>query len=151
MPKVKSKQNRMEIRITDAFLKMLDELAQEEGCSKTEVIEKCVRHYYTEDTLDENLILACMGTLEKKIDWLNNKTETFYKLIYYVLPFIIAHLPQLPKDKKEAQAVLDSGTQRMTNLVWGFRRVEKEKDISFVQQVWGDTQETLEETYMRSK
>jgi len=138
-------------RMDENVSKMLGELAEEEGVSKTSMLETCIRNYYTQETVDENIILARFSTLEKKVDWLNNKTETFYKLINYVLPFIIAHLPPLPKDKNEAQAVLDSGTQRMTSLVWGFRRQEKEKDISFVQQVWGDTQETLEETYMRSK
>ena len=130
--------------------KMLDELANEEGITRTAMLEMCVRHYYAQDTLDENIILARFSTLSKKVDWLNNKTETFYKLINFVLPYIIAHLPQLPKDKKEAQAILDSGTERMTSLIWSFRKIEKEKDISFVQQVWGDTQENLEETYERS-
>lgn len=146
-----TKSGRLNIRFDAAVEKLLEELCDEEHLSKTGMVEKCIRNYYTQETVDENILLARMSTLEKKVDWLNNKTETFYKLINHVLPFIIAHLPPLPKDKAEAQAVLDSGTQRMTSLIWSFRRQEKEKDISFVQQVWGDTQETLEETYMRSK
>ena len=147
----KKKIVRLDLRINESFSSMLDELAEEEGLSKTAILENCVRRYYMEESVDENLFLARMSTLEKKLDWLNNKTETFYKLVYHILPFILAHLPPLPKDKAAAQAVLDSGSQRMTSLVLGFRKMEKENDISFVQKVWGDTQETLEETYMRSR
>ncbi len=147
----KKKKNRFELRMDDAMVKMIEELAKEEGVSKAEMVETCIRHYYTEDVLDENLILGRMSTLEKKIDWLNNKTETFYKLAYAFMQYVVTFLPALPKDKTEAQGILDSGAERFSKFVMKFRKIEKAEDISFVQQVWGDTQETLEETYMRSK
>ena len=35
----------------------------------------------------------------------------------------------------------------MLNLVMAFRKSEQANDISFAQQIWGDTQETLKENY----
>ena len=147
---MKKKITDIHIRMDQAICEMIETLCKEENLSRTEVIERCIRQYYTEDTLDENLLLARMTALEKKIDWLNNKTETFYKLAYAFMQYVVTFLPALPKDKTEAQMILDGGAERFANLVKRFRKTEKEVDISFVQQVWGDTQETLEESFMRS-
>lgn len=138
---------RVELRLNKPSFKMIEELKEENGLSRNKMIEECIKLYYTQGTVDEHILLARIMQLEKKIDWLNNKTELFYKLINFILPFFIAHLPDLPTDKKEGQIVLDKGSRKMLNLVMAFRKSEQANDISFAQQIWGDTQETLKENY----
>lgn len=127
--------------------RMLDELSAEEGDSKSALVERLVRERYVRDASDATLIFGRMSAIEKRMDMLDNKSELFYKLMTYALPFFIAHMPQLPTDFRQAEMALKDGQQRMVQLIMKYREQAKERDISFVQQIWGDSQETVGETY----
>lgn len=137
-------------RIKESTNKQLSDLAKEWGLSETAVIERLVSNAWNTTVTDENIILARLTAIDKRIALLSNKCETFFKLIYFILPNIFARLPPLPKGKDEAGLALDRGSNVMQKLVALFRKDEREHDIRFLQSVYGDTQEALEESYERS-
>lgn len=109
------------------------------------MFERLVLEKYSEDAVDENLLLARMGVVERKLSLVNEKSETFFKLAYYIMPYMLACMADLPKDKEQARFALDNGASRMKRLVTKFRADEKQNDIGFVESVFGTSQETLRE------
>lgn len=136
-------------RIKDNRARQIEKLAEEWKMSETAAIEDLILKAYSETVTDENIIMAQLAALEKKLSQLSNKCDTFFKLIYFILPNLFARLPPLPKGKDEAQISLNRGSTVMQKLVTLFRKDEKEHDISFLQSVYGDTQESLAEGYER--
>ncbi len=141
---------RKTIRFRETTCKKIADLSKEWGLSENTVIEKLISNAWNTSVTDENIILARLTAIDKRIALLSNKCETFFKLIYFILPNIFARLPPLPKGKDEASLALDRGSNVMQKLVALFRKDEREHDIRFLQSVYGDTQEALEESYERS-
>lgn len=123
--------------------------AAENNISMNMAIENCCANFLDSSVSDDSLILARMSGLEQGLSRLDGKCETFFKLIASMCPFFLAHLPRLPRDADEANAVLKNGSARMTSLIMNFRKQERATDISFVQQIWGDIQEAVAEEYRR--
>ncbi len=146
------KQNsiKKQIRLKETTCKQIVDLGKEWGLSETAVIERLVSNAWNNNVTDENIILARLTAIDKRNALLSNKCETFFKLIYFILPNVFARLPPLPKGKDEAGLALDRGSNVMQKLVALFRKDEREHDIRFLQSVYGDTQEALEEGYERS-
>ena len=147
MAKLESMQKKFNLR--KPVCSQIAELAEEKGVSETAVVEMAVNNYYSQDTFAENIILGRMSVLEKKFSNLDSKTDTFYRFIHFILPNIFSRMAPLPKDKGERDVVLGNGSKIMYNLLLLFRRDEKKNHLSYMQSVYGDSQETLEETYDR--
>lgn len=142
-----SKKNAISSRynIRENIDQMINELSVEYGISKSSVIEKAISEMYNRDTVDENILLARMATIERKMGYTDKKVETLSGLLVYVLPLIFAGLPALPKGKDERQMILDAATQRMEEAVRGYRKYKQKTGLSFMQSVYGDSLEALEE------
>ena len=125
----------------------IEELAEEAGVTNTEAVINAILFRYNADVMDEHIVLGRITQMQKKLDYMDKKLETFSSLIYYIIPYFLAVHPDLPKDKTESTNQLNKGSQKMMNLVMNFRKWLKTEKISFVQSVFGDSQETLEQTY----
>ncbi len=132
--------SKITVEVRTSVMKKFKELAGEAGLSQNAMFERLVLEKYSEDAVDENLLLARMGVVEKKLSLVNEKSETFFKLAYYIMPYMLACMADLPKDKEQARFALDNGAARMK-----FRADEKQNDIGFVESVFGTSQETLRE------
>jgi len=128
--------------------KKIEDLADEAGVSKTEAVIDAILMKYNSDIVDEHIILGRITQLQKKLDMMDKKMETFFSLIYYIIPYFLSIHPDLPKDKVESSNLLKKGAVKMKNLVTNFRKYLKVEKISFVQSVFGDSQETLEQTFI---
>lgn len=137
--------SKITVEVRTSVMKKFKELAGEAGLSQNAMFERLVLEKYSEDAVDENLLLARMGVVEKKLSLVNEKSETFFKLAYYIMPYMLACMADLPKDKEQARFALDNGAARMKRLVTKFRAEEKQNDIGFVESVFGTSQETLRE------
>ena len=140
MPKLeKSVQKR--IRLSGEGEKMLEELAEENNMSENKVFETALKLYYTQEIMDEHIVLARINALERQLRHTDKKLETFSNLMYFLVPYFLATQPDLPKNKDEATLVLNKGTNKMVNLVSQFRKYCRTEKIGFMQSVWGDFQE----------
>lgn len=139
---------RKEYNLPKDIIEKIEELADEAGVTNTEAVINAILYRYNADVMDEHIVLGRMTQLQKKLDYIDKKIETFSSLIYYIIPYFLAIHPDLPKDKTESTNLLNRGSQKMRNLVMKFRNWLKTEKISFVQSVFGDNQETLEQTYV---
>lgn len=130
-------------RFTNETITQIQELAQEKGVSQTQIIEMAVHNLYSQDTFDENIVLARMTTIEKQFSYLDKKCDTFFRFIHFILPNLFSRLAPLPHDKTERGLVLDNGSNIIYNLIMLFRKDEKKNHLSYMQSVYGDTQEDL--------
>ena len=144
---VKKGHIRKEYNLPEDIVNKIEELANEAGVTNTEAVINAILFKYNADVMDEHSVLGRMSQLQKKMDYIDKKLETFSSLIYYIIPYFLAVHPDLPKDKNESTNQLNKGSQKMMNLVMNFRKWLKTEKISFVQSVFGDSQETLEQTY----
>lgn len=127
---------------------MIEQLASETGVTNTEAVINSITFKYNSELIDEHIILGRITQLQKKLDQIDKKLETFTSLIYYIIPYFLAVHPELPKDKDESRIQLKKAAYQMSNMVKNYRKLLKTEKISFIQSVFGDTQETLEQTYM---
>ena len=126
----------------------IEQIANEGGITNTDAVIEAILFKYNCEVTDEHILLGRMTQIQKKMDYLDKKLETFSSLIYYLIPYFLAVHPDLPKDKQESANQLDKAAQKMTNMVMNFRKYLKSEKISFVQSVFGDSQESLEQTYI---
>lgn len=135
------------IRLKNATWKQVEELAEEKNISMTKVIEEAVQHLYSEDIIDENIILGRISVMQKKLQYMENKNETFYKLMSFFVEMIFCRLPELPKEPNAKKVLFEKNANLMSQLIISFRKKQQQDDIGFMQSVYGDSQETLEEKY----
>ena len=126
----------------------IEEMANESGVTNTDAVINAILFKYNNEVTDEHILLGRMTQIQKKLDYLDKKIETFSSLIYYLIPYFLAVHPDLPRDKQESATQLNKATQKMKNMVINFRKYLKSEKISFVQSVFGDSQESLEQTYI---
>lgn len=134
--------------LPDHICQKIEEMASESGVTNTDAVINAILFKYNNEVTDEHILLGRMTQMQKKMDYLDKKVETFTSLIYYLIPYFLAVQPDLPKDRQESAIQLDKATQKMKNIVMNFRKYLKTEKISFVQSVFGDSQEVLEQTYI---
>lgn len=138
-------------RFSEKEYSMIRELAEEKNISENQVMVNALELYYSDNVVPEHIILGRITQLEQKLGFMDKKIETFSSLMYYILPFIFAGLPDLPNDRSQSQLIIDKSAYRFKLMVQGFKNYQRKENISFVQSIWGDLQETLEETYKENK
>lgn len=135
------------IRIKDATWKQAEELAAEKSVSVTKVIEEAIQLMYAQDVVDENIILGRLSIIEQNLRYMKTRDETAYKLINYLIEMIFCRLPDLPNESDAKRIIFEKNAKLMSQIYVSFRKKEQQEDISFMQSVFGDSQEVLEEKY----
>ena len=59
--------SKITVEVRTSVMKKFKELAGEAGLSQNAMFERLVLEKYSEDAVDENLLLARMGVVEKKL------------------------------------------------------------------------------------
>lgn len=139
------------LRLDNKVLEHIKELADEEGCSETQVIENAVNVYYTKEILPEHILMGRMNQVQAQLTAIDRKLETLAGIYYMVEPYLIGVLPPLPKnevdkDGKKYNPALDKGNDIFMKLIINYRNQMKTHKISFMQNVWADMQEKLDMT-----
>ena len=139
------------LRLDNKVLEHIKELADEECCSETQIIENAVNIYYTKEILPEHILMGRMNQLQAQLTAIDRKLETFAGIYYMVEPYLIGVLPPLPKnqvdkDGKKYNPALDKGNDIFMKLIINYRNQMKTHKISFMQNVWADMQEKLDMT-----
>lgn len=139
------------LRLDNKVLEHIKELADEEGCSETQVIENAVNVYYTKEILPEHILMGRMNQVQAQLTAIDRKLETLAGIYYMVEPYLIGVLPPLPKnevdkDGKKYNPALDKGNDIFMKLIINYRNQMKTHKISFMQNVWADMQERLDMT-----
>lgn len=128
--------------------KKIEELAEEKGVSNTEAVIDAVLFKYNADIVDEHILLGRMTQLQKKLDHIDKKVETISNLICFAAPYLLALHPKLPKDKTEANLQLLESSKIFKDIVDSYRNWLKSEKISFMQSIFGDSQESLQQTFL---
>lgn len=105
------------------------ERAREEDVSFTRLVEKAVDVFVCKNERAFYVELARMTNVEKRLQYLGNKSETFYKLAYYMLPMLFARLPELPKDVFVRR--MDVSVKKFEKNVRDFRKKNREENMQF--------------------
>lgn len=133
----------------------IEELAKEECCSETQILENALNIYYTKEIVPEHIILGRISQMQNQLTAIDRKLETFAGIFYMVMPYILGVIPPLPKnevdkDGKKYNPGLDKGNDIFTKLIINYRNQMKTHKISFMQNVWADMQEKLDMTQINS-
>ena len=65
----------------------IEELAEEAGVTNTEAVINAILFRYNADVMDEHIVLGRITQMQKKLDYMDKKLETFSSLIYYIIPY----------------------------------------------------------------
>lgn len=139
------------LRLNNTVLNHIKELAEEECCSETQIIENAVNIYYTKEILPEHILMGRMNQVQAQLTAIDRKLETFAGIYYMVMPYILGVVPPLPKNEvdkngKKYNPALDKGNDIFMKLIINYRNQMKTHKISFMQNVWADMQEKLDMT-----
>ena len=85
------------MRIKKLVAEHLKELADEEGCSETQIVENALNIYYSKEIMPEHIVLGRMTQIENQLTAIDRKLETFAGVFYLTMPYIMGVLPPLPK------------------------------------------------------
>lgn len=148
---MKKNSTQKKFNLTDVTLEQLQEIAGDEGCSETKVVEAAVALYYQKEIVPEHILMGRMSQLQSQLTAIDRKLETFAGIYYMTMPYILGVLPPLPKnevnkDGRKYNPALDKGNDIFTKLVINYRNQMKTHKISFMQNVWADMQEKLDMT-----
>ena len=139
------------MRLKKLVAEHLKELADEEGCSETQIVENALNIYYSKEIMPEHIVLGRMTQIENQLTAIDRKLETFAGVFYLTMPYIMGVLPPLPnneidKDGRKYNPALDKGNDIFTKIIRNYRTQMKTHKISFMQNVWADMQEKLDMT-----
>ena len=139
------------MRIKKLVAEHLKELADEEGCSETQIVENALNIYYSKEIMPEHIVLGRMTQIENQLTAIDRKLETFAGVFYLTMPYIMGVLPPRPnneidKDGRKYNPALDKGNDIFTKIIRNYRNQMKTHKISFMQNVWADMQEKLDMT-----
>lgn len=156
MAKINCKEKKF--RLSDLTLEHLNELAEEDGCSETKIVEQAINYYYTKEILPEHILMGRMNQLKEQFTVMDRKLETLSGLFYMLMPIFLGSLT-LPEDIKSGDKtsltldpLLEKGNNRFMKQIINYRRNIKAHKISFMQNVWMDTEaEHLNMTEMDEK
>ena len=138
-------------RLRNIVAEHLKDLAEEEACSETQIIENALNLYYSKEVMPEHIVLGRITQMQNQLTAIDRKLETFAGIFYLVMPYIFGVLPPLPKnevdkDGRKFNPALDKGNDIFTKLIINYRNQMKTHKISFMQNVWADMQEKLDMT-----
>ena len=139
------------MRLKKLVAEHLKELADEEGCSETQIVENALNIYYSKEIMPEHIVLGRITQIENQLTAIDRKLETFAGVFYLTMPYIMGVLPPLPnneidKDGRKYNPALDKGNDIFTKIIRHYRNQMKTHKISFMQNVWADMQEKLDMT-----
>lgn len=143
------------MRLRSIVAEHLKELAEEEACSETQIIENALNLYYQKEIMPEHIVLGRITQMENQLTAIDRKLETFAGIFYMTMPYILGVIPPLPKnevdkDGKKYNPALDKGNDIFMKLIINYRNQMKTHKISFMQNVWADMQEKLDMTHINA-
>ena len=75
---------RKEYNLPEDIVNKIEELAEESGVTNTEAVINAILFRYNADVMDEHIVLGRITQMQKKLDYMDKKLETFSSLIYSI-------------------------------------------------------------------
>lgn len=130
--------------LSNQTCKQIALLAEESGESATAIVELAVNYFYRRDTLSEQTVLAKLTALEVKLHQMDQREETFFSLSRFIIPYIIAALPDMLQSKESSLLINDKGRKNLEQLEDLFQKLMAKTRPSFMQSVYASLRTHLE-------
>jgi hypothetical protein len=104
---------------------LLARRAQDEGITKTDVVQKALTMYLTKDTTRESLLIAKMSEVIRTVENISTRLEVGQKLDIEWLQYSLLFTPELPRDEKERTLIQDRAAKRAGEFLLSFRQRSK--------------------------
>lgn len=139
----KNKLIQKKIRLPESVMNKIQEFADENKVSFSSVVSMALKSYLENDVNKDNLLLNRINDVEEKIRKIDSESELFYKFIYYMLPFFIADMPEIPAEVYDVK--MSWSSDMLKKSVRDFLNYQKEEDLPFMTAIYGSREETVDD------